>query len=178
MATFQLCLLVCGIPKALAQDAVEDERLLKAVYIYNFAKLTRWPLDTWAGRDQPLVLCIAGHDELATSLKRLAEETIGGRPVTITAWVAHNGASGCHVVYVARSERERAIDVIRQVRAQPVLSISELPHFIDDGGIIQLYLRKDRIRFKINLAEARNSGLALSSRLLDLADLQDTEVAR
>ena len=55
-----------------------------------------------------------------------------------------------------------------------MLTISEIRGFADAAGAIQLYRDKDRIRFKINLGAARDRGLSLSARLLDLAEIVDT----
>ena len=63
---------------------------------------------------------------------------------------------------------------IDRTRSQPVLTISEIRGFADASGAIQLYRDKDRIRFKINIGAARDRGLSLSARLLDLAEIVDT----
>ena len=53
---------------------------------------------------------------------------------------------------------------------QPLLSVGDEPGFLERGGIIALKLSDGRVRFDINLATARETGLRLSSQLLQLAD--------
>jgi hypothetical protein len=58
-----------------------------------------------------------------------------------------------------------------------VLTISQIRGFADAGGIIQLFRAGDRVRFRINHRVARDRGLELSARLLDLAEIVDDGVA-
>lgn len=171
-----LCLLLFGPPASATEDQVADDALVKAAFIYNFAKFTRWPPQSWNGPETPLNLCTTGKDALVSNLSRLNKETIGGRPVTISTFSPGGESSACHVLYIAVSEHRHFARFIQQTREAPVLTISEISNFTDAGGIIQLYRDQQRIRFKINLDIARDRGLNLSARLLDLAELVGTKV--
>ena len=50
-----------------------------------------------------------------------------------------------------------------------MLTVSDVPGFSRNGGIIGLVLVDRRVRFEINLAHARQVGLTLRASLLDLA---------
>ena len=169
-----LCLLVCHLPAVFAQSPAENERLLKTAFIFNFAKLTRWPANTWTDQAPQFHLCTAGNDDLVASLQRLGSERIAGHPVTIRTLRAPDSTKGCHALYIAGSEHMSYLQWIDRTRSQPVLTISEIRGFADASGAIQLYRDKDRIRFKINIGAARDRGLSLSARLLDLAEIVDT----
>lgn len=172
-----ICLLSRQLPTAAADDPVADDSLIKTAFIYNFAKFTRWPLATWSDPKSPLHLCTTGEDDLVSSLNRLDKETIGRHPVRISIFDPGADSETCHILYVAASEHRHFTRYIQQTRDAPVLTISEIRGFADAGGIIQLYSDHQRIRFKINLVIARNRGLILSARLLDLAELVDSGVA-
>jgi tRNA threonylcarbamoyladenosine modification (KEOPS) complex Pcc1 subunit len=47
--------------------------------------------------------------------------------------------------------------------------VGETDSFISDGGMIQLHIEDDKIRFDINVGAADSSHLKISSRLLLLA---------
>jgi hypothetical protein len=53
--------------------------------------------------------------------------------------------------------------------ALPVLTVSDMPGFIEHGGMVQFVLENDNVRFEVNLSAANKSGLALSSQLLKVA---------
>lgn len=164
-------------PALAAQDAAGEAMLLKAAFIYNFAKFTRWPEASWAGSSDSLRLCIAGADDLAQTLVRLDDKTIQGREVAVRHLKAGLPGEPCHMLYIASSEGWRFPRLIQDGNGIAMLTISEIRGFADAGGMIQLYRAGDRIRFRINRAAARQSGLEFSARLLDLADLVDAEVS-
>lgn len=159
-------------PSAMARPHAVEESMLKAAFVYNFAKFTRWPADRRAG-SSTLRLCFAGKDVLVDSLGQLAGETIKGRPVEIRAFDAAEGRDACHVLYVAGSEHGGYAGLLELVGDVPVLTVSAIRGFADAGGMIQLYRSDNRIRFKINHGVAQEHGLEFSARLLDLAELVD-----
>ena len=147
----------------------DDERLFKAAFIYNFAKLTSWPENTWKNAEAPLILCTAGHDQLAGDLKQLAGKVIKGRPVSINSLESGQDPASCHVLYIATSATKNYKKILKSVTRHPVLSISEIPGFVEAGGLIELYRENQRTRFLIDLGKARQLNLDISSRLLRLA---------
>ena len=169
MVSIWLWLFNTTITTAQAQDAIQDERLIKAAFIYNFAKFTRWPETVWQSDNSPLLLCTVGDDELTATLQQLTGKTIQSRPVIIQAVNSANTVAPCHVLYVSTSEINRYGDLVGSIQSRPILTISELPDFGRSGGIIELFREKSRIRFMINLDTARQSGLDFSSRLLYMA---------
>lgn len=171
-----LCVLLLALPSAMADHPVADDSLLKTAFIYNFAKFTRWPLDSWDDSKTPLNICTVGSDNLVNKLNRLSEETIRGRLITISLFAPGVGAKACHMLYVALSEQRHFTRFIQQTRDGPVLTVSQIDRFAESGGIIQLYGGKQGIRFKINREVAHSRGLNLSARLLDLAELVETRV--
>ncbi len=174
-----VCLLpVTGIQGAIAQTNAKDESLLKAAFIYNFAKFTRWPDNTWQEKEAPLSLCTAGRDELIGGLEQLSGKKIKERHVTIVPLKGVQNPVNCHLLYIATSEKNRYKDILSAVQGKPVLTVSELPDFGHSGGIIELYREKDKTRFIINLDAAREAGLVISSRLLNLAEVINNKAAQ
>ena len=51
----------------------------------------------------------------------------------------------------------------------PVLLVSDMPGFVERGGMIQFVTEGNRVRFLVNLKAAQKAGLALSSELLKVA---------
>lgn len=163
-----LWLLANAASVAIARDTANDESLLKAAYIYNFAKFTRWPESALGAPGTPLSLCIAGSDELVDVLWKLSTKMIKGRPVILQTVDGMPTSGNCHMLYVASSEHKTHLDIIHTVRNQPILTISELPRFSNAGGMIELYRKNERLRFFINADAARAAGLEISPSLLKL----------
>jgi hypothetical protein len=58
---------------------------------------------------------------------------------------------------------------VAAVQKSAVLTVSDLPGFTGNGGMIQFMLRENKVRFEVNLTAAEKAGLTLSSQLLKVA---------
>lgn len=159
-----------------AEIEYEDERLFKAAFTYNFAKFTIWPENT-PGQDGPLILCTIGKSKLVTDLNRLGGKFIKGRAVAIKEVTGNQTKDHCHILYIAKSEKREVAEILNSINNKPVLTVSDLSNFVKTGGIIQFYRKNGKTNLIINLDTARKSGLEISSRLLILAEVINTEEA-
>jgi len=50
-----------------------------------------------------------------------------------------------------------------------VLTVGEMPHFVQSGGAVNFILEGNKVRFEINTDAAARARLKLSSKLLALA---------
>jgi hypothetical protein len=163
---------------ATAQDlssAESSEYLIKAGYVYNFAKLVEWPAAV-ARRGQPIVIGVMGNDAFAGVLDRAVNgKKIDDRPLLVRRLKNKNARDcGCQILFLAASEGAWANDVIQSQAASSVLTIGEVPDFANRGGIIALMLQDSKVRFKVNVDAAAQAGLSISSRLLALATVVQT----
>jgi hypothetical protein len=169
MLCFLLCLLLSIKNIAVADQYPDEVHLFKAAYIYNFGKLVSWPQETWQSQDSPFTLCTLGQDNVIGALKKLSGRKIKGHPVSIQSFKSNVPSGLCQLLYIAKSRVRHYQDTRDKASRQALLTVSEFPGFIDQGGIIELYREDNRTRFKINLGKARQRGLEISSRLLSLA---------
>ncbi|MES9972288.1 MAG: YfiR family protein [Candidatus Thiodiazotropha sp.] len=168
-----LIMLCCISFATFAKEQQSEANLLKAVFIYNFVKFTRWPEEVWNGQDPSIRICSIGHDELTDTLFELHGRTLKDRPVVVEQRNNRSKLSSCHVLYLGKSLQDQANEISQSLHARPVLTISEITDFSTSGGMIELYRLEGRIKFKINLKITRDAGLDLSSRLLKLAIIVD-----
>jgi hypothetical protein len=152
---------------ALADEATEAQ--VKAAFLLNFAKFGEWPP---IPADLPIVVCVLGDDAIVTSVVNLtSHETLAGRRVEVRRQTPSNwaAADSCHVLFIARERLGDAARTLTKIRTEPIMTISDAPQFASNGGIIELYVDHDHMKFAINLDALERSGLHLSSRLLGLA---------
>ena len=152
-----------------------DEALFKAAFIYNFAKFTSWPASVLT-EESPFILCTTGKLEAGFDLQRLSGKIIKNRQVTIKSLNRNQSAKRCHMLYIAKSEKNRSKKIIKKLKGKSVLTVSDLPEFVKNGGIIQFYRKKGQTHLIINLDHAREAKLELSSRLLILAEVIGKQV--
>lgn len=162
-------LLLCTSPQAIADQYPDEASLFKAAYIYNFAKLVSWPQDTWLSPEMPFNLCILGEDNVSRALNKLGGRKIKGHDVLVQSFSKQPPMGLCQLLYVAQNIKLDRRWVKRSVGENAVLSISEVPGFLKQGGVIELFREDQRTRFKINQKNAIQLGLDISSRLLRLA---------
>jgi hypothetical protein len=147
------------------------EYLVKAAFLYNFAKFVEWPEGTFSDETSPLVLCILGDDPFGDSIDSIKGKTIMGRELRIKRLSDEEEIGSCHIVFVSESERGRLSYIIRKARRLNVLTVSDINGFAGRGGIIGFTKRENKVRFDINVEAAEGSKLKISSKLLKLATI-------
>lgn len=166
-----LMMLLAQAHHAWAQDSEQSsEYLIKAGYIYNFAKLVEWPASAFAQPDSPIVIGIVGTDPFGPIIDKVLEgKKVNGHSFVIKRLKPTADVKECHILFVGTSLGPHVADTIRLTRGTPILTISEIPGFADRGGIINLTLEQNKVRFEVNVDAAKQADLNISSRLLVLA---------
>lgn len=152
-----------------AQEA--NEQQLKVAFIYNFAKFTTWPDSVFADAKAPVTLCVVGKHDFGNAFEGVEGKSVGGRAVVVKYLTSYKSKDQCQVVYIAASEKARLAKIVDTGKETHALTVSDTDGFVDGGGIINMVRgRNDRISFEINARVAGESGLKLSSKLLNLAE--------
>jgi hypothetical protein len=138
---------------------------LRAGYLLNFVKFVEWPGALPAdGR----TLCFFGGDGVRYAIAAAqSDKPSGMHAVALRVLTKGDSVAGCHLLYVEATSfsGDRALNVT----GLPVLTVSDAPDFIHHGGVVELFAEGNRLRFNINLDNARRAGLRISSSLLQLA---------
>jgi len=144
-----------------APPAREDQ--LKAGYVLNFARFVEWPEST----PTILTLCVAGNSGVLDALRASEGKIrIGARAVRLREVGPADAVSGCNVLYLEMPNVRR----VEQVQPNSAtLTVSNDKGFAHSGGAIELFTQDNRLRFIINIENARRAGLRISSSLLQLA---------
>lgn len=157
----------CALQPASASSNLPSQADVEAVYLFDFGKFVRWPAGANAG---PLQICIAAAPSFASELdKTVANETIDGRALQVRAVARPEDESDCAILFIDASQRERSDVLLRGVADKPTLTVSDLPEFLDRGGMIQFQIVQKRVRFSVNLDAVGRSRLTMSSELLKVA---------
>jgi len=163
-----LLLPLCPTPVA-AQKAGATESQVKAAYLYNFGKFVRWQTDR-IGSPQTLTICVLGKDPFGAVLDATVEgESIDGKKITVKRLSTIQDLTSCSILFIATSEESRLGPVLSAAQHQGLLTVSDIPHFAERGGIIGFVMLQDKIRFEVNRSAAEQSHLTLSSELLKVA---------
>ena len=141
---------------------------LKAAFLFNFVKVTTWPADALPDA-APLTMCILNAPAIGKALSQAVQgRTVAGHAVRVAEPDDSSGLRSCHVLYVSGA-RSVAVKAVAAVRDLPVLTVSDLEAFTDDGGIAQLHVQQGQQRFFFAVEAARAARLQISSKLLALS---------
>jgi len=181
-AAFLSCLLVLlGVVTSAHAQTPAGEYEVKAAFLVNFAGFVRWPAAAFADAASPFVVCVAGDNPFGAAFEPFKRIKVAGRsllvqPIGSTAALPGN----CHILFVAGSKTPRLSGILGALRKAAVLTVSDLEDFAVDGGMIQFYVRNEKIRFEINQRAAEEAGLKIDARLLQLAApaRSDTQAGR
>lgn len=157
---------------AAASQPAPTEYQLKAAFLYSFTKYVQWPEPASGKEDAPLALCVLGEDPFGAYLdEAVAGETVRGRRITTRRLASAANAGGCHVLFVSGSEADHLPEILAALAGRSVLTVSDSDGFAEQGGIIGMIEKTNRIGLVINVAAAERARLTISSQLLKLGEI-------
>lgn len=163
--------------EALAQQSISKEYLVKAIFLRNFIQFVEWPDTLFQDASSPLVIGVLGNDPFGDALdKSIRDEKVKTHPLVVKRSRRLEELKPCHVLFICKSEEGRLDQILAALAGGGggVLTIGETDGFARRGGIINLFLQDNKVRFEINKDAADRSGLKISSHLLSLAKLVET----
>ncbi len=168
-----LILVWLSAPASAEQTPIKEDAM-KAVYSFSFGKFAHWPESKLNETKNQLGFCIFGKNPFNRSVIDAFEgKKVKGKILKIihfeSGLVADDALLTCHILYVSQSEKLKFQNIIDQIRYQPILTVSDIPGFSDNGGMITLVNVGDQIQFEINPVAIKIAGLSVSSKLLELA---------
>jgi hypothetical protein len=142
---------------------------VKAAYLLNFGRFTTWPATVTSETDD-FPVCVLGRDPFGESLDAIvAGESLNGKKAVVKRMAVPQRAAGCRIVFVSVSKSAELDGILEALVGLQALTVSDVPEFLDRGGMIQFVSEGKRIRFAVNLPAATRAGLTLSSALLRVA---------
>ena len=167
LGTLLLALIMCGGCPTHAQSLPASRYDIEAVYLFDFAKFVRWP----AGPEQgTLNICAAAPAEFIDALKKVSTgEHIDTHPLAVRAVQSPGDVEGCAILFIGSSAKTGMESLLAASAGKGILTVSDIPGFLDQAGMIQFLIVDNRVRFAVNLRPAASSGVSLSSELLKVA---------
>ncbi|QCB44681.1 YfiR family protein [Hydrogenophaga sp. PAMC20947] len=163
-----LALLGCLAGPGVARADAVSEAAVKAGFVFNFIKFTQWP-NAKEGDRSPLQVCAVDANPLDGQLAALNGRPVGARAIEVQVQVPATDLKTCQVLVFSGADTNRIDTVIRGLGNAPVLTIADVPGFVQVNGMIGMRLEDNRVRFDVNLGAAQRAGLQLNSQMVQLA---------
>jgi uncharacterized protein DUF4154 len=152
------------------QDDLRHTSQLKALFLYNLAIFTNWPVDAFPEPSGPLILCVLGDEWVPRELEyQITGKSANGRGVRVRRSSLGPELRTCHILLVGSLQKKQLPEVLRVLRGASVLTVSDIVNFAEAGGAIQFSVEEDRVRFVVNLTAVEGARIKISSKLLQLS---------
>jgi hypothetical protein len=142
---------------------------VEAAFLRNFARYVTWPDQTFSVSDSPWCVGILGQDPFGDILEVTFKGRIEkGRSFEIFRANMPDELPPCQIVFVSYRDVEKRRAALLKLKNKPVLTVSNAPDFLNEGGIILLEA-KDRVHMSINLDQARAVSLTIQTKMLEVS---------
>ncbi len=153
---------------ASAQSAKDRELLLKAAFLYNFAKFVEWPAAAFASPSAPLTMCVHSREAFAVIAEAMDGKTVGNRRLSVVDGHGPAAPGACHLTFIGADEPDGSY-AQHLAKSPYALSVGDRDRFARTGGMVGLVTVDNKIRFEVNLRSSRAAGLRIQAALLRLA---------
>jgi len=165
-----LALLLAAAAVALAQDSA-SAAAVKAAYLVKFLNYVDLPAAAFAQPDSPIVIGVAGADDVYAELVQvLRERGAGARPVHARRLAEHEAPAGVQVLFIGAQIDPQRSALAHAARERPVLLVTDTSDGLKAGACINFAIVHNRVRFEVSLDAAERHSIRISSRVLALAE--------
>jgi hypothetical protein len=155
--------------------AASVEHEVKAAFIHNFTKFIDWPPEAFEDENSPFRVGILGTGPIDKPLMKLNGKKVNSRSLEVSRVSNLNQVSQYHVIFVNSSENGRMRSILLALKGTGILTIGDTSDFAERCGVINFYLQSGKVRFEINIEASQQENLKISSKLLRLARIVNSQ---
>jgi len=160
-------------------DEIGKEHQVKAAFLMAIPKFVAWPDHAAVEQGDTLRIGVIHSKLLLQALRDLPGKEVKGKTIAVVEAIDFQAGLGVDVLFVGQGARaafdneDELRTAISSLSEAPVLIICEDEDFVNMGGAVNFYLDRGKVRIEIRNGAAKNHGLALGARLLQIARLVD-----
>ena len=159
---FWFLLTIFGCIKFEAKAQVSSAKM-EAVYLYNFTKYINWT----AGGDK-FTIGVIGSPEMKEELdKSLTGKKVGTKDIEIKD-ISVGQVTDCSIIYLGSSQSNSLSTVNTKIKGKNILLVAQ-DDLAEKGACISFFMQSGKLKFKLNQAALKDSGLKTSENLLTFA---------
>jgi hypothetical protein len=166
-------LMICGMPA----HAGDSEYMDKARRLLHFSLFLEWPSDAFSRDSSPFLIGILGKDPFGQRLHdAFNNRHINGHPVEVSNLDDPAEGSTFHLIFICRSEQHRLDQVLPRLQNGHTLLVGDVDDcgdFCRLGGMICLFMEKEKVRFHLNTDAIKTAGIKMDSKIMRMAASTD-----
>lgn len=142
-----------------------EEDAIKMSFIFRFVEFidSKWPK---TDAQQEIKLCVFGDfdEETKNTYLGFAGKNVLNKKSAIIP--NPKNITNCNILYFTKYAKSYKEFLPRD--ESNILTIGDIPYFNHEGGIIEFYNHRNKIRFRINEAQAIKSQIQFNAKLLEM----------
>lgn len=163
-------LLPCEVHSREGSNTTEtQEYKLKAAFLVNFIRFISWPSEAYQQESGKFHLCIEGGNPFGDELERAQTQRFNKRSLDVVYDGSKDELKKCQMIFIGVKEQEQARALLSLLQDRPVVTVSDIPGFIDMGGSIEFVVKNGRLMFIINQTGLHQRSINVSASMLSLA---------
>jgi hypothetical protein len=148
-------------------DEKDTAAMIKASYIYNFAKLIDWPTSEKKGN---FVIGVMGETGMYQQLvNKYNGKSIGSQPIEIRKISSSLNFTTCHVLFVDFDHSNHLPDITKRISGTSTLLVTYNQGALSKGAAINFVLVESNLKFEVSVSNAERQNLFIGSTLKSLA---------
>lgn len=161
-----LLLVLLPANSLLYASQVSKEQHLKAAFLVQFVKFTAWPVST----SKDITIGVLGSASFTEAVSKYEGKRLHGKTLNVRKIDnIQEAETCCQLIFLTASESRRSRGILKHLVDRPILTVSETSGFTNNGGIIRIIKKGPKFTFVVNVKNAKQSGLEISSRMLRVA---------
>lgn len=148
-----------------------EESPLKAFFLEAVIRFVSWPADSSKNEryrsGEKFTIGIFENDELSPFLKKaFFKKKVKGADVRFMLVSQMPQIDSCDMLFIPESKKNQLAAIIEKTNHKPVLTVSDVPEFIEAGVILGIVLQEQKMSCLINKMVADSSRIRISYLLL------------
>jgi hypothetical protein len=143
------------------------EQQVKSAFVYRLIRYVEWKSSTAT----PITIGVFGEGSITPYLQKIEGKRINGQQIKVKTTSNIEDLKSVQVLFITRMKKERAKEILNNLKGENILTISDMDGFCDLGGNIGLITTDGKVHLQVNLKTSREAGLRISSKILRFAEL-------
>jgi len=162
-----LCAISASFQQVPKLNETDTSALIKASYLYHFSKLVDWPAQAKTGN---FIISVMGSTSVYQELvKKYNAKQIGSQQIEVRKLTKTLNISNCHVLYVGKECEDILPDIIKALKNEPTLIVSDASGALKKGADINFIVEDTKLLFELSVKNATDKDLFIGSTLKSLA---------
>ncbi len=173
VACYAVFFLLVGLSTAYATEDDDFTDRIKVAFTYKIIQFIELTDDNGSESNSSVTICVLAGKQLDPLFADLQGKEIDGHEVKILLLNRVPKSSDlCGVLYIGNSEQARLPQILQQIApVSKMLTVSNIDQFSRLGGMVELKVHDREVKMEINVSNATNAGIRISSKLLEVAGI-------